>query len=294
MNNKLIGISATLISAIYFGFIPLLMRTVYSLGANTLTVSLLRFLLAVIPCYIYLKLKGVDLSLTREEIIKIVVVTVFGYGGTTALLFGAYNFIPSGMATTIHFLYPTFTVLGTIVFFKGDKEKKKIICAVLSLVGVILFYNGDDIGNIEGMLLALLSSMTYAFYTIYLGKSILKDLNPIKLIFYMNIVASLMYTIITLGFSNFTFDLPIKAYLILIVTSILTTFVGVLGYQIGVKHIGHENTAILSTFEPITSVVVGFIAYNEEFNLKGIIGIILILLSTIITSKNVENKKAEP
>lgn len=236
------------------------------------------------------KSKGIDLSLRKEEIIKILVITVFGYGGTTALLFGSYNFIPSGMATTIHFLYPTFTVLGTILFFKGDKDKRKIICAILSLIGVVLFYNGDNIGNTIGMLLALFSSMTYAFYTIYLGKSILKELHPIKLIFYMNIVASVMYALITFCFSNFTLDLPIKAYIILIITSILTTFVGVLGYQIGVRHIGHENTAILSTFEPITSVIVGFIVYSEGFNLKGIIGVILILVSTIITAKNVEDK----
>ena len=60
------------------------------------------------------------MRITRTEFAKIALITIFGYGGTAVLLFSSYNFIPSGMSTTIHFMYPVFTILGCMIFFKEN------------------------------------------------------------------------------------------------------------------------------------------------------------------------------
>ena len=142
MNNKVKGIGATLISAIYFGFVPLLMKTVYAGGGNSFTAAFLRFGLSLPLLFIFCKVKGVDLRVTREELKHFILITVCGYAGTTLLVFNAYNFIPTGMATTIHFLYPTFTVAGLMIFFREKISRTKILCVVLCLTGVVLFYDG--------------------------------------------------------------------------------------------------------------------------------------------------------
>ena len=110
MNDKVKGIGATLLSAIYFGFVPLLMKTVYAGGGNSFTAAFLRFAFSIPVLFVVLKIKGVDLRITREELRHFLIITAFGYAGTTLLVFTAYNYIPTGMTTTIHFLYPTFTV----------------------------------------------------------------------------------------------------------------------------------------------------------------------------------------
>ena len=201
MNSKVKGIGATLLSAIYFGFVPLLMKTVYAGGGNSFTAAFLRFAFSIPVLFVVLKIKGVDLRITREELKHFFIITAFGYAGTTLLVFTAYNYIPTGMTTTIHFLYPTFTVAGLMIFYREKIKASKIFCVILCLIGIIMFYNGGEgHASLIGILLALCSSMTYAFYTIFLGKSeVLRDIEPMKRLFYMHIIGAMIMLAIGLS-----------------------------------------------------------------------------------------------
>lgn len=287
MNDKVKGIGATLLSAIYFGFVPLLMKTVYAGGGNSFTAAFLRFAFSIPPLLIVLKAKGVDLRITREEFKHFLIITVCGYAGTTLLMFTAYNYIPTGMATTIHFLYPTFTVAGLMIFYREKIKATKIFCVILCLIGIVLFYNGGEgEASLTGIILALSSSFTYAFYTIFLGKSeVLRDIEPMKRLLYMHSIATVMMLIIGLVSGNLNFHMAPLSWGVMALTANLTAFIGALLYQIGVKYIGSESTAMLSTFEPITSVIVGILVYSEPMTLRIFIGCAAIIASTLIIAR---------
>ncbi|MBQ6088376.1 MAG: EamA family transporter [Firmicutes bacterium] len=287
MNSKVKGIGATLLSAIYFGFVPLLMKTVYAGGGNSFTAAFLRFAFSIPVLFVVLKIKGVDLRITREELKHFFIITAFGYAGTTLLVFTAYNYIPTGMTTTIHFLYPTFTVAGLMIFYREKIKASKIFCVILCLIGIIMFYNGGEgHASLIGILLALCSSMTYAFYTIFLGKSeVLRDIEPMKRLFYMHIIGAMIMLAIGLISGNLNFHMTPLSWGVMALTANLTAFVGALLYQIGVKYIGAESTAMLSTFEPITSVIVGILVYGEPMTLRIFIGCAAIIASTLIIAR---------
>ena len=287
MNSKVKGIGATLLSAIYFGFVPLLMKTVYAGGGNSFTAAFLRFAFSIPVLFVVLKIKGVDLRITREELKHFFIITAFGYAGTTLLVFTAYNYIPTGMTTTIHFLYPTFTVAGLMIFYREKIRASKIFCVILCLIGIIMFYNGGEgHASLIGILLALCSSMTYAFYTIFLGKSeVLRDIEPMKRLFYMHIIGAMIMLAIGLISGNLNFHMTPLSWGVMALTANLTAFVGALLYQIGVKYIGAESTAMLSTFEPITSVIVGILVYGEPMTLRIFIGCAAIIASTLIIAR---------
>ena len=287
MNSKVKGIGATLLSAIYFGFVPLLMKTVYAGGGNSFTAAFLRFAFSIPVLFVVLKIKGVDLRITREELKHFFIITAFGYAGTTLLVFTAYNYIPTGMTTTIHFLYPTFTVAGLMIFYREKIKASKIFCVILCLIGIIMFYNGGEgHASLIGILLALCSSMTYAFYTIFLGKSeALRDIEPMKRLFYMHIIGAMIMLAIGLISGNLNFHMTPLSWGVMALTANLTAFVGALLYQIGVKYIGAESTAMLSTFEPITSVIVGILVYGEPMTLRIFIGCAAIIVSTLIIAR---------
>ena len=287
MNSKVKGIGATLLSAIYFGFVPLLMKTVYAGGGNSFTAAFLRFAFSIPVLFVVLKIKGVDLRITREELKHFFIITAFGYAGTTLLVFTAYNYIPTGMTTTIHFLYPTFTVAGLMIFYREKIKASKIFCVILCLIGIIMFYNGGEgHASLIGILLALCSSMTYAFYTIFLGKSeVLRDIEPMKRLFYMHIIGAMIMLAIGLISGNLNFHMTPLSWGVMALPANLTAFVGALLYQIGVKYIGAESTAMLSTFEPITSVIVGILVYGEPMTLRIFIGCAAIIASTLIIAR---------
>ena len=285
MSKRTIGIAATLASAMFFGLVPLYVKTVYEGGCNSISGAFYRFLLSLPAIYMVLRIQKVSIEITRKELKRIILITACGYGGTTVLLFSSYNFIPSGMATTLHFVYPVFTILGCIIFLKAKLSKLKIFSAILCISGIVLFYNGEGDSNIFGMALAFMSGITYSFYVIYLDKGGLNAMPTIKLIFYMNSVAAVMIFAMAAATGEFTTDLTPRAWIVLFVFASLTSLVGVYGFQIGVKCIGPESSSILSTFEPITSIIIGVLVYQENFDLKTILGCVCILTSTIIVAR---------
>ena len=285
MNTRTKGLLATMISAVFFGFIPLFVKTICAGGGNSVSAAFYRFFLSVPVIYIYLKAQGISMRVTRTEFAKIALITIFGYGGTAVLLFSSYNFIPSGMSTTIHFMYPVFTILGCMIFFKEKVSPLKLLCVVLCFGGILLFYNGESGGSVLGMALSFLSGVTYAFYTIYLEKSGLQKMENLKLIFYMNTVAAAMILVMALLTAQFTLRLTPLAWGTAVFFATATSLIGVLGYQIGVKCIGPQNAAILSTFEPITSVIVGVLVYREAFSARTLLGCLCVLSAVVIVAK---------
>lgn len=285
MNTRTKGLLATMISAVFFGFIPLFVKTICAGGGNSVSAAFYRFFLSVPILYIYLKAQGISMRITRTEFAKIALITIFGYGGTAVLLFSSYNFIPSGMSTTIHFMYPVFTILGRMIFFKEKVSPLKLLCVALCFGGILLFYNGESGGSVLGMALSFLSGVTYAFYTIYLEKSGLQKMENLKLIFYMNTVAAAMILVMALLTAQFTLRLTPLAWGTAVFFATATSLIGVLGYQIGVKCIGPQNAAILSTFEPITSVIVGVLVYREAFSARTLLGCLCVLSAVVIVAK---------
>lgn len=285
MNTRTKGLLATMISAVFFGFIPLFVKTICAGGGNSVSAAFYRFFLSVPILYIYLKAQGISMRITRTEFAKIALITIFGYGGTAVLLFSSYNFIPSGMSTTIHFMYPVFTILGCMIFFKEKVSPLKLLCVALCFGGILLFYNGESGGSVLGMALSFLSGVTYAFYTIYLEKSGLQKMENLKLIFYMNTVAASMILVMALLTAQFTLRLTPLAWGTAAFFATATSLIGVLGYQIGVKCIGPQNAAILSTFEPITSVIVGVLVYWEAFSARTLLGCLCVLSAVVIVAK---------
>ena len=143
MNTRVKGFIYLLLSAVYFGFMPLLVKVICADGSTIVGALFLRFALAIIPLYIYLKVQKVPMELSVEEGKKILCVTVFGYGITALLLYSAYDYMPSGMATVIHFGYPVFVLLGSLIFLRRRVPKLKIVCVGLCMIGIFLSYAGS-------------------------------------------------------------------------------------------------------------------------------------------------------
>ncbi len=284
MSSKSKGILAVIISATIFGSMPLMAKVVYEAGGNAISLTFYRFLLILPFLYFFIKKnENETLKITKEELKKITFVGTLGYGATALLLYLSYNYIPSGMATTIHFIYPVFVILGCILFFKEKPSIIKIIAVILCLLGILMFYDGKGDINFTGVFLAFASSITFAFYTVYLDKSGLKKMSTIKLTFYLCLIASIMMFVFSIVTKTFTINMkPIGWFMALFLS--LSVGLGVNFFQIGIKIVGPQSTSILSTFEPITSVIIGVLILNEDFGLRTIIGTGLILIAVIMIS----------
>lgn len=283
INNKQKGIIYVLISAVIFGSMPLMADIVYKNNGNSITLTLLRFLLST-PILFFLakRNKNESIKITKSELFKITLVGIFGYCATALLLYTSYNYISTGTATTLHFIYPVLVIMGGIIFFKEQPSLVKYISAVLCVAGILMFYNGDSNVNILGMLIAFSSGVTYTFYILFIEKSQLKFLGTYKLTFYLCIISSVVLAIVCVLTDSLALNMTYKGWLMSLILSISVTLGGVCLFQKGIKLIGSQSTSILSTFEPITSILIGILIFNESFDIKTVLGFIFIIIATIL------------
>lgn len=197
-------------------------------------------------------------------------------------MLSSYNYISSGTATTIHFIYPVLVLWGCALLYKEKINFIKGLSCLLCLIGLITFYTPGDDSATFGFVLSFLSGITYAFYIISFAKSNLEGMDPFTISFYLSLIGSVELFLISIVTNSLTFDLTISAWILSILLAIFTSAIGTILFQKGTILIGPQKSSLLSTFEPLTSVIVGVIVFKETLGIASIVGIILILISVVL------------
>lgn len=276
---KIRGILFTVISAFIYGFTPVLASMTYEMGNNALSMTFYRNFFAIPILFILLRYNKIDLRVKKSDLKNIAAVSLFGVAATTVLLYSSYSYIGVGSATTLHFMYPVFVALICRFAFGEKLEKKKIITLVFACIGVLFFIDLKHITNLLGVFMAVASSLTYAFYMVWMEKKQLARLNPYKLSLYIAALVTVLLFIGNMFWGYLVVDMPLKAYVLIIIVALCASFLAAILLQIGIKEIGSSSAAIFCLFEPITSVIIGALVLNEKVTLFQMIGCIIIIFA---------------
>lgn len=141
--SKLTGILLAIASSATFGLIPLFSIPVLESGVNLESLCFYRFLVATLLMALFMLVKGVSFKIKREEFIPLFILSIF-YASTSLFLTGSYAYMPSSIATTIHFLYPVLVTTIMILFFKERFSLFKGIAVVAALIGVYFLSGSAD------------------------------------------------------------------------------------------------------------------------------------------------------
>ena len=142
-----------------------------------------------------------------------------GFSLTSITLFSSYEYINSGVCNNYSLC------LSNSYFYSGKFHKKyrpkatEVLCVVFVAIGIILIMNMDSSNglNLKGVFFAVLSALTYSFYSIYLEMKKLINIGSTKLLFYLNlfsVMVVIIYSLATkteiyLGFKGIEWFLPI-------------------------------------------------------------------------------------
>ena len=109
-------------------------------------------------------------------------------------LLASYAFIPSGLATVIHFTYPALVMLFAILLNQMKPSFVVLIGVILSLIAVsiISYPSGDVVLNSTGIILAVISAIAVSIYVILLNQKGLNDINSLVIVFYIAMFFSLI------------------------------------------------------------------------------------------------------
>ena len=278
------GYIYTAISAIIFGLMPLLTKIIIAKGATSLTIPFFRVFYVTIVLFFVLKIKKIDLRLEKRDWLSVILTSIFGSGLTIIILNESYNYVDTGIATSLHFLYPLFVAI-LCCFFYGEKIKKKqIISLSFALVGIICFMSKGN-GSLFGYFLAIASGLTYAFYLVKMDKTGLVKMNALKLSFYLALFTMLEIFTINLFMQEVVFKMDAIAYGLLLVLALSSSFLATVLLQKGVLLLGSTRASFICLLEPVTSMIVGILFLGEALTLNKGLGGLAIITSLIIFLK---------
>lgn len=276
------GYIFVILSAVIFGLMPLMAKFIYAEGVNPQTLVLLRNGLAMPFLFALAKFTKKPIKISPSALPSISFIALMGCCITPMLLFCSYTHIPSGTATVFHFIYPAVVVLGEFIFLKTKMKIGHIISVILCIAGVALFYNPENKVNFEGSFYALLSGVTYAIYVICLSSFKHKELSGFTFSFYVSAVSFIAMLCICLVTHRLALPQSITGWILTLLFAVSLNVGAVVLFQRGTFIIGGGRASVLSTLEPVTSVLAGVVIFNEGINFFTVIGTILVVSASIL------------
>jgi drug/metabolite transporter (DMT)-like permease len=293
MNKKLIGTLCAVGAAVCYGTNPLGALNLYAEGMNTPSVLFYRFGLAWLIVAVVMLFRRESLKVDRREFFTLTALGVlFIFSSLTLYL--SFHLMPAGVASTILFTYPVMTAAIMAVFFRERIRTGTIMSILLSFVGVLLLYWSDGSGtlHIGGVVLVLVSALTYALYIIVVDKSPLA-MSSFKINFYVLFYCAAGMALFAL-LSGQPLQLPPtpRAWLWVSWLAVVPAIMALVMMVYAAKYIGSTPTAILGALEPTTAVLIGVLVFAEPFTLRLLCGIALILAAVTIVVLGKGNKRA--
>lgn len=293
MEKRIIkGYAFVIISGIIYGFMPLIANYVYDNGVTPLSLVLFRNLFSLPVLAILAFIDKKTLKIPKKALPSISIIGLLGSSITPMLLFLSYKFIDSGAATVLHFVYPAFVLLIGVILFKQRTNLQSVISVLLCIFGVSMFNVGDIKLDVTGTTLALVSGVTYASYIVLVSRFKYKnEISGFLFGFYVSLVSFFAMLVICLATNQLSFPQGFLPCVITVLFAIMVNVGAVILFQQGTFIIGGEKAAVLSTTEPITSVVVGITLLSENLTVASVIGAIAVISASILISLSKEKNK---
>ena len=281
--NKITGVAYAVVSSTTFGLIPLFTISLMAVGVSSPTILCYRFLLAAVAMAVIMFFTRRSFRLASDQMAVVALLAVL-YASTAILLLESYKCIPSGIATTIHFLYPLAVTLTMSWVFKERISSTIYVAVALSLVGVALLAWGNHTeGDFRrGVSFALLTVVTYAAYIVGVMRSRASRVDSIVLTFYVLAFGALLFFVYAMATSGIEAVHSAASWRDLIILALLCTVLSDYTLILAIKRIGSTRTSILGSMEPLTAVVVGVLYFGERIDTTSVVGLLLVICAVVV------------
>lgn len=169
--NAIIGYPAGIITGITYGLNPLFAMPLMNKGAAIESILFFRYLFAVLILGGFLMLRRQDFKVSLRQA-GILLALGLLYTSSSLCLFESYNYIASGLATTLIFLYPVLVAI-IMVFLKVVPSWPVWLAIAATFGGVLLMTQGEAGQSLNpvGVILALGSALVYALFIVIINRS---------------------------------------------------------------------------------------------------------------------------
>lgn len=289
------GILYAALSSSTFGLAPLFTLLLLGLGYSSFEVLSYRWGVASLFLGALALFAGRSFRLSWPELRTVFFLSLFRAATSLSLVI-AYQHIASGVASTIHFMYPLAVALAMMCFFR-EKGSVWVFAAIgMSIVGAVLL----SLGNVDftrgnttlGMVSAAVSVVSYGGYIVGVRKSRAVGIDSTVMTCYVMGLGALYFIAGGLVTGGIRIETDGTAWLCILGVALPATAVSNMTLVQAIKRIGPTLTSVFGALEPLTAVVIGVAVFGEPFTVQGAAGILLIVAAVTIVILHSGRRKA--
>lgn len=281
---KMKGYLLAALAAATYGTNPAFAVPLYEHGMNPNTVLLFRYAMGLPLLAAMVLLRGHSLRVERRDLTPLAILGVL-MGISSLTLFASYNYMNSGIASTLLFVYPVMVALLMTFIFHERFRATTGICLVVMGAGLVLLLRAPEGVSISGMgvLLVMMSSLTYAIYLVMTNVSKrVQRIPTLTLLFWQLLFGSMVFIFMLCIGTPFTPVSHNADWINLGCLSVLPTVVSLCCTTIAIHCIGSTPTAIFGALEPVTAVVLSVVTLGQSITARELAGGLLIVVATTL------------
>lgn len=257
---------------------------------DAVTLLALRMIFAL-PFYIgiaiFAERKSTAIQFSRKQWLYVILLGLSGYYLSSLWDFVGLQYISAGLERLILFLYPTFTVLFNAFIFKQKINSFQKWALLLTYSGIAIAYWGElhfvqsSTGLIKGSIYIFLCAITFAIYIVGSGR-LIPQVGATKFTAYAMIASTVgvitHYAVQGIEKSHFTPQLLTYGIILGFFATVIPSFF----ISNGIKRIGANNVAILSSVGPVSTIIQAHFILGEDIFIEQIVGTVLVIIGVIL------------
>jgi DME family drug/metabolite transporter len=217
------------------------------------------------------------------ERIPLAIAGLVGYGTEAALYFSALNHGKAGAVTLLFYLYPVWVMLAAI-WLDGRAPAMSLFVALgLALAGsaIVVIGGGDVEVRPLGIVLALATSVAYATYLTFTGRTVRRT-DPLVAAAWIGVGAAVANVVFSFAFDAQGLEAA-SSWPSLAAMCVFSAgaFAAMLG---GLQLVGAVRNAIIGVMEPLTVALLAAVFLDEPIAAATALGGVLILGAAILTT----------
>ena len=282
--KRIYGYVAGVVAGVSYGTNPLFAKPLLESGVPVLVMLFFRYFLSALLLAGWMVLRKAPFRVRRRELPVLILLGLL-FACSSLLLFYSYEFIPSGLATTLVYLYPVFVAL-IMVALRLYPSWQTWVSILATFGGIVLLSKPSEGVEIRfvGLLLAMLGALSYAFYLVIVNRSKrIRNVSEHTLTLYSLITGAALFAVIRAFQGGGMLEGIDSAadWGNLLGLAIAPTMISLLTLAIATRYIGPTKTAVLGVFEPLTAILIGTVLFGEALTARMAVGIAICVAAVI-------------
>ena len=211
---------------------------------------------------------------------------------SSILIYTALDTLPAGIGISLHYTYPLFVTILSVLLFRTRVTRRTVTALILSLAGIVLLCDSAVLpeGAFGAVCLAILSAVAFAAYYLWIERKKLGEMDSVLFTMLLSFFDSLVLACYNLASGQLLVSVNVNAVLLLAAAG-LFAMLAVLTQVMAVERIGSVMTSILGTFQPIVCTLGSVVVLHDVLSARSLLGSALILAAVVLITLGGKKKE---